>query len=51
MGFYSGQVINVKNERYEVLKVDQYNHLVTCQRFNSVEAKLFDFSFEEVEVK
>lgn len=49
MGFYSGQVITVNKERYEVLRVDLYNNILTCVRYNSIETKLFDFSVEEVE--
>lgn len=49
MEFYSGQVIKVKAEKYEVLRVDLYNNLLTCQKFNSLDSKIFDFSFEEVE--
>ena len=48
MGFYSGQVITVKGEKYEVLRADTLYNLLTCKRFNSIETKLFDFSFEEV---
>lgn len=49
MGFYSGQVITVKGEKYEVLRVDTLYNLLTCKRFNNIDTELFDFSFEEVE--
>lgn len=51
MGYYSGQIITVKGERYEILRVDLYNNLLTCKRFNSIDTELFDFSIEEVEEK
>lgn len=49
MGYFSGQVINIKGERYEILRVDTFNNIVTCQKFNSVDTKLFDFSIDELE--
>lgn len=49
MGFYSGQIVTVKGERYEILRVDFYNNFLTCQKFNSIDIKLFDFSIDEVE--
>lgn len=49
MGFYSGQIVTVKGERYEILRVDLYNNLLICQRFNSLDGKLFDFNINEVE--
>lgn len=49
MGYFSGQVVLVNGEKYEVLRVDNYNNIVSCRRFNSIETKIFDFSVDELE--
>lgn len=46
---YSGQIVTVRGQKYEVLKVNFTYGIVTCVKFNSADTKLVDFNFDELE--
>lgn len=51
MESYPGAILTIKNEKWEILRVDNFTQIVTCVRHLSYDRKPKDFTFNEVEGK
>ena len=51
MDLYPGAILTIKNEKWEILRADNFTQIVTCVRHLSCDRKPKDFTFEELEGK